>query len=193
MSCICGCPLDSRITWSVLLSMDAGMALQPQSVFAELRQVGHWKAVVVTGAEAVLCGQLWAASCSAHHSSSSDALSMHASGGRPGLLCWVQKVWCHTTLVCSSVYLCSAFVASLVFFVLVLVHQRTAALVYTNHPSQMMWPPQHSWAFSSSTSMEVDLAQSRALRLVILFFHWIPRMEQSAHILIFSSCLMWWQ
>ena len=29
------CPLDSRMTWPVLLSMDSGMALQPQSGFAE--------------------------------------------------------------------------------------------------------------------------------------------------------------
>ena len=30
-----GCPLDSRMTWSVLLSVDPGMALQPQSGIIE--------------------------------------------------------------------------------------------------------------------------------------------------------------
>ena len=35
-----GCPLDSRMTWSVLLSVDSGMALQPWSGSAESEAVG---------------------------------------------------------------------------------------------------------------------------------------------------------
>ena len=35
------CPLDSRITWSVLLSVDSRMALQSQSGFAELETGGR--------------------------------------------------------------------------------------------------------------------------------------------------------
>ena len=60
-------------------------------------------------------------------------------------------------------------------------------------PIEMTWPPQQSWGFSSITSMEVDLAQSRTSRLAILSCHQILKMEWSAHIWNFSSCLIWLQ
>ena len=42
------------MTWSVLLSVYSGMALQPQSGLQSQRQMGHWKAIVVAGAEVAL-------------------------------------------------------------------------------------------------------------------------------------------
>ena len=48
-------------------------------------------------------------------------------------------------------------------------------------PIQMMWPDQWSWAFSSITLMEADLAQSSTLRLVILSCHQMPQMKQCSH------------
>ena len=53
-----GCPLDSRLTWSGLLSVNSRIALQPQSGFAELETGGTL--------EGHCCGR--AASCSARHS-----------------------------------------------------------------------------------------------------------------------------
>ena len=35
-----GCSLDSRMPWSMLPSVDSGMALQPQTGFAELEAGG---------------------------------------------------------------------------------------------------------------------------------------------------------
>ena len=58
----------------------------------------------------------------------------HTSRDGPGLLHWVQKARFHTMSGCSSVFRHSPFMAGLVFFVLVLVHQRTAALSCTHHP-----------------------------------------------------------
>ena len=117
------------------------------------RQVGHWKAVVVAGAEAALWWWSQAASCSAHHSFSSDALVMYVSAcqrGRPGLLCWVQTAWCHTMSGCFSACSCNIFVASLVFFVLVLVHQRTSAMVCAHHPSRWCAQPSRAGLLAAS-------------------------------------------
>ena len=94
---------------------------------------------------------------------------MYLSPCQQGQTCtaiWVQKTWCNTNSKCSSVCLCSTFVASLVFFVLMLVHQEQL-LWHVLLPIQIMWPAQQSWAFSSITLIEVHLAWSRTLRLVI--------------------------
>ena len=118
------------------------------------RQVGHWTAAVVAGAEAALWWWSWAASCSAYCSFSSDALAIHVSAwqwGRPGPLCWVWEAWCHTTSGCSSLCPCSTFMAGLVFFILVLVHQRTAALVCAHHQSR--WYGQPSGVGLSAASL----------------------------------------
>ena len=150
--------------WTLEWLCSSNLDLQSQ------RQVGHWKAIVVARAEAALWWWSETASCSAHHSFSSDELAIFVSahqGDGPGLLCWVWKASCHTISGCSSVCHCNTFMAGLVLFDLVW-SPKNGCFGMCSSPIQMMWPAKWSRAFSSITLVEVELAMSRTLRLMIL-------------------------
>ena len=103
---------------------------------------GRWdtgKAIVVAGAEASLWWWLQAANCSAQHSlfqwCTCYSCECTPVGVDLGSFVEFRRLGSHQASDCSSVCVCSAYVVSLVFFVLVLVHQRTAALVCAHCPS----------------------------------------------------------
>ena len=107
-----------------------------------------------------------------------DLLCMwtHASGGRPGLLCWVQKAWCHTSSGCSSLCPCSAFVAGLVFFVLVLVYKEQLLwYVLITHPDDAASPA--GLGFQQHHFHRGWFGSVQTLWLIILSCHQISRLE----------------
>ena len=87
-----GCLLDSRMAWSVLLSVDSGMALQPQSGSGESEAGRTLEGHCHGRAEGALWWWLWIANCSALPSFSCDALAMHVSSPQWGQT-WVYVMY----------------------------------------------------------------------------------------------------
>ena len=189
-----GCLLDSRMIWSVLLSVDSGMALLPQSAFAESEAHGTLadqccgmgkssSMMTIVGCK-LFCSSLFFQWCTCY-------LQKHMIVG-VDLGCYVEfrrlDVDHFGLLFSVSLYHLHGWPCYLCPFAST---PKSSCFAMHSSPIQMMWPAQQRWASSSSTMMEVDLAQSRTSWLVILSCHWIPRKEWSAHIWNFSSCLMW--
>ena len=88
-------PWIQRMTWSVLLSMDSGMALQPQSGSAESEADGTLEDHCHGRAKVALQWQSWGCKLFCLLLFSSDALDMHVSAyqrGGHGLLHWVRRL-----------------------------------------------------------------------------------------------------
>ena len=139
------------------------------------------------GAEVALWWHSWAANCSTHHSPSLSRLCAP--------LC--MRV-CHQGLSW-------AFVSSSeglkphhlrLHFRVFLQHLSSGLAFFFHGPAShrtvlwMVWPDNHSWAFSNWTSMGDELAQSRISRLMTLSCHWMPMIEWGPHMWNFSSCLV---
>ena len=198
--------LHNFLSWSVMsTSWWLSLGLKDDLVCAPVSGLWNGSAAPVwicrfggrldTGAEAALWWWSWAASSSTHYSFSSDTLAMCVSTHQWGQT-WAAILHLeglmphHLMLPLPCVLVALSWLA--LFLCPCASSQKKSCFGMHSSPIWMMWPARWSWALSSITLMEFDWAQSRTLRLVILSCHQIPRMEWSACILNFMSCLMWW-